>query len=120
MRKKILIIDDESEIRRAIWEYADEFGYQAVEAANGADGYYRIQQETPDLVLLDLKMPGIKGLDLLRQIRKDHPSLPVVIITGVQDESLEAQVRSVEHCDFVKKPFNITDLFETRIKPRLG
>lgn len=120
MRKKILIIDDEADIRRAIWEYADELGYQAIEAANGAEGYYRLEQDSPDLVLLDLKMPGIKGLDLLRQIRKHRTDIPVIVITGVEDESLENQVRAFENCDFVKKPFNISELFEKRIKPKLG
>ena len=82
MKPRILVIDDEGAIRdslRMILEYED---YQFVGAASGQEGIAAVQRERPDLVLLDIKMPGMDGLEVLRKLHAMDETLPIVMISG--------------------------------------
>ena len=82
MKSRILVIDDEAAIReslRMILEYED---YQFVGAASGQEGLSLVQRDRPDLVLLDIKMPGMDGMEVLRKIHAIDETLPVVMISG--------------------------------------
>jgi len=82
VKPRILVIDDEGAIRdslRMILEYED---YQFVGAASGQEGIAAVQRERPDLVLLDIKMPGMDGLEVLRKLHAMDETLPIVMISG--------------------------------------
>ena len=82
MKPRILVIDDEAAIRdslRMILEYED---YQFTGASSGQEGLTLVQRDRPDLVLLDIKMPGMDGMEVLRKLRALDETLPVVMISG--------------------------------------
>ena len=80
--EKILIIDDERLVRWSLRQKCEEWGYQVVEAAAGDPGLRLAQHESPDLVLLDVRMPDISGIQVLEQIKKAQDAPPVIMITA--------------------------------------
>lgn len=107
--KKILVIDDQLSIRLLIKSSLEEIGYQVDTASDGTQGWEKILQRTPDLVITDLNMPGVYGLELLERIRNHHSTqnLPVLCVTG--DDNIDTKQRAVllGATGWVQKPFNI-------------
>jgi two-component system chemotaxis response regulator CheY len=104
----ILIVDDNDVIRRALRGLIrhDE-GLEVIgEAASGESALQSIKAEEPDLVCLDVVMPGMDGLAVLKTIREEHPRVKVVIITGQATSDVVAQARELGAKGFVVKPFN--------------
>jgi len=106
MKPKVLVIDDESAIRdslKMILEYED---YQFVGAAGGQDGLAAVQRERPDIVLLDIKMPGMDGLEVLKQLHALDETLPVVMISGHGTTSTAVEAVRSGAVDFLDKPLS--------------
>jgi len=82
VKKKILVVDDEQNIRTLLREELTDEGYDVLLAENGAQALAMIKEEKPDLVTLDIKMPGEDGLSLLRKIREIEYDLPVIICSA--------------------------------------
>ena len=82
MKKKVLVVDDEKNIRLLLVEELTDEGYDVVTAKDGAVAFEMIQTEKPDLVTLDIKMPGEDGLSILRKIRETEYDLPVIICSA--------------------------------------
>jgi CheY-like chemotaxis protein len=83
--KRILVVDDEEAIRLLYREELCEAGYQVDLAANGHEALRKVQQVRPDLMTIDIKMPGMDGIELLRQVRELHRNLPIIICTAYGD-----------------------------------
>jgi len=115
-KKKILVVDDEKLIRWTLRQKLGEWGYEAIEAETGTAGVKIAQDEPPDLVLLDMKLPDAKGTDVLEEIRKVGPDLPVIMITafGVIEDAVTAMRRGAY--DFVTKPFDVPKLQNTILR----
>ena len=79
---KILIVDDDAHIRRLYKEELEEEGYEVVVAATGAEGMELFERENPDLVTLDILMPDIDGIKLLRQMKEKRPRVPIIMSTA--------------------------------------
>ncbi|MGH9237831.1 MAG: sigma-54-dependent transcriptional regulator [Vicinamibacterales bacterium] len=106
MKPRILVIDDEGAIRdslRMILEYED---YQFVGAATGQEGIAAVQRERPDLVLLDIKMPGMDGLEVLRKLHALDETLPVVMISGHGTTATAVEAIRSGALDFLDKPLS--------------
>ena len=82
MFPSILIVDDETSILQSLGGLLADEGFEVIEATNGYEALKIIDAESPDLVLLDIWMPGIDGIETLKEIKKSHPILPVIIISG--------------------------------------
>jgi DNA-binding response OmpR family regulator len=80
--KKILVVDDEENIRELYRDELSEEGYEVELAEDGYEALKKVEMFCPDLVTLDVKMPGIDGLEVLRRIREANPSLPVLLLTA--------------------------------------
>ena len=83
--------------------YSNGRGYDVVLAANGQKGLELFYREQPDVIVLDLKMPGMDGLTVLQQIRSFDPKKPVIILTGAGTSETEQQVRALGVAEFVEK-----------------
>jgi two-component system, NtrC family, nitrogen regulation response regulator NtrX len=106
MKSRILVIDDEAAIRdslRMILEYED---YEFTGASNGPDGIAQVQKDRPDLVLLDIKMPGMDGMEVLRKLQAIDPTLPVVMISGHGTTSTAVEAIRSGALDFLDKPLS--------------
>lgn len=107
---KILLVEDEIEILDAITEYLEREGYAVTRAVDGAEALRRVDNERPDLVLLDVGLPGLSGLEVLRRLREDHPRVPVVMLTGLNDEAQARRTLQMGAVDYVRKPFDLGHL----------
>jgi len=110
MGKTILIIDDEKTIRWSLAEALVASGYETVDADTAANGITRFRETCPDLVLLDMKLPDGSGLDVLKAIRAEDSTVPVVMMTAYAE--VEAAVDAMKHgaYDFIPKPYSVEKL----------
>lgn len=104
---KILVIDDEQGIRHLLDTLLRRKGYDVVLADGGQKGLELFRRERPDVVVLDLKMPEMDGLTVLRQIHSLDPKKPVIILTGARTPEVEQQVRALGVSEFVEKEFSL-------------
>ncbi|HZC81323.1 MAG TPA: response regulator [Nitrospiraceae bacterium] len=104
---KILVIDDEPGIRDLLDTLLSRKGYDVVVADSGQKGLEVYRRGHPDVVVLDLKMPGMDGLTVLQQVRRDNPKQPVIILTGAGTPESEEQVRKLGVTEYVEKRFSL-------------
>ena len=110
MKAKILVIDDDTSLRRVLEYNLQEEGYEVQAASSGEEGLYLFRQTPPDLVITDMKMPGMDGLMVLKSIKEISPEALVIIITafGTVDVAVEAMKSGAY--DYITKPFNRDEL----------
>ena len=109
-KQRILVIEDDPAIRQGIVDALQFEGYETLEADNGDEGFRMAVRVACDLLLLDLILPGRDGFEILREVRRTRPTLPVVILTARGDE--EDRVRGLREGadDYVVKPFSVKEL----------
>ena len=105
---KILIVDDEEHIRYLYSEELSESGYEVITADSGYQLMEKIETEKPDLIVLDIKMVGYDGLDLLQDIRNRFYDLPVVLCTAY--DTFKRDMKSIAADFYVIKSFDLTEL----------
>ena len=111
--KKALVVDDNEGIRRLLHEALTLEGYSVDTAANGSQALAAIQEHIPAVVLLDSKMPGMNGLDVLSKLSDSHPNLPVIVITAYSDQKeVKAALENGLIRHHLAKPFCLADLSE--------
>lgn len=103
----ILIVDDEPEICEMVGEFLGRRGYRTKIAYSGEEALAKVKQEPPDLVLLDIYMPGINGVEVLRQLVKDRFAGGVIMLTASQDEPLLKMALDLGAFDVLPKPVNL-------------
>src|SRR5262245_16839994 len=104
-KSRILVVDDEAAIRDSLKMTLEYEGYEFIGAATGQEGLALIEREGPDLVLLDVKMPGMDGLEVLDRIRALNEALPVVVVSGHGTISTAVEATKKGAFDFIEKPF---------------
>ena len=117
--KKILVVDDEPEVRQMMEHFLTERGYEVRIAENGRQGLAALDTFTPDVVLLDMHMPELDGLETLKRIAARAPSLPVIMVTVNDDVETTARLLQLGAADYVPKPFNL-DYLEQAINIQLS
>jgi DNA-binding NtrC family response regulator len=100
---KVLVIDDEPNVRTLLDMLLRPKGYEVMLADNGWTGLRLYRQEHPDVILLDLKMPKLDGITVLKKIRSVDPKQPVIVMTGDTSPETEQQVRSLGVSEFIVK-----------------
>jgi len=110
MGDKILVVDDEREIRDLLGRFLMEEGYEVKLASNGKEALDLAEKESPQVILLDIMMPGISGIETCKRLKagKKTRFIPIIIATALWDTCAEAIEAGAE--DFVTKPFNLTEL----------
>lgn len=121
----LLLVDDEEDIRDVLQLPLEDLGYNVLTAENAETALTIFRKEKPAMVLTDIKMPGMDGIELLKEIKKDSPETEVIMITGHGDMSLAIKSLKYEATDFIIKPINVNSLeialgrAEERIQTRL-
>lgn len=109
-RRRILVVEDDAAIRRGVTDALTFAGYEALAAANGLDGQRTGITAGVDLILLDLVLPGRGGFEILQAVRRERPTLPVIILTARGEEADRVQGLHLGADDYVVKPFSVREL----------
>lgn len=109
--KKLLLVDDEESIQLVYREEFEDEGYQVISALNGADGLAKFKEEEPDLVILDIQMPGMNGVEVLRQMKMLKATVPVILSSAYQEFKQDLGTWASD--EYVVKSGNLDELKRT-------
>jgi two-component system, response regulator, stage 0 sporulation protein F len=104
---KVLIVDDEPDVRQLLYDFLTGRDYEVVLAAGGLEAIDLVEREKPDLVLLDVVMPGMNGVETLRRIAEIDPRLRVIMVTANADIGLTSRLLAMGAVDYIPKPFDL-------------
>jgi len=107
VRAKVLVIDDELEMRKLVTEHLQDKGYEVLEAADGEEALARLPEYQPHIVLLDLMMQGIGGMETLRRIKAMQPEICVIMVTAIEEIESAQTALGLGASDYVTKPFSL-------------
>ncbi|MDS4027469.1 MAG: SpoIIE family protein phosphatase [Candidatus Contendobacter sp.] len=116
---RILTIDDEDLVREILTAYLEDSGFEVIQASDGQTGIDLIQRQSPDLVLCDLRMPGMDGLQVLATVTRDFPELPILVVSGMGGMSDAIQALKLGAWDYVTKPIEDMAVLEHAINHAL-
>ena len=105
--KQIFVVDDDDNIRELLLRFMHELGYESSSAPSGEEALTHLKSHRPDMLLLDILMPGMSGLDVLQETMKLYPDLPVIMISDFADEDMAEDALSLGAYDFFLKPFSL-------------
>ncbi len=108
----ILIVDDEKNIRLALSMALEQLNIQVETAVNGEEALEKVARNSYGLMLLDLRMPGLDGMEVLRRVARDRPELKVIIITAYGSIDLAVEAMKLGAVDFLQKPFDTSQVRE--------
>lgn len=109
--KRLLIVDDQPGIRLLLAELFRREGYSTTLAANGFEAFVEVEKSPPDCILLDMKMPGMNGIDVLEKLKKDWAHIPVIMMTAYEEVELTNKALKLGAVKYFTKPF---DVYEVR------
>jgi DNA-binding NtrC family response regulator len=109
MKKRVLLVDDEPRVRASLKTVLDQT-YDIFEAADAAEGLEIFRRESPDLVLLDVILPGTDGLSVLQALRAENQSVPVIMLTGTKSVKTAVDAMKLGAADYLSKPFDVEEL----------
>ena len=118
MKEKILIIEDELDLVKGIKMNLVDEGYEVDYALNGKEGLGKALKEKPDLILLDIMLPGMDGLEICKELRRNKVDIPILMLTAKGDEIDKVIGLEIGADDYISKPFSIRELL-ARIKAHL-
>jgi DNA-binding response OmpR family regulator len=104
---KVLLVDDEEEFVKALAERLKMRDLRSDTVLDGEEALSFVEDQEPDVMVLDLKMPGIDGMEVLRQVRKAYPKIQVIILTGHGTERDEEEAKRLGAFDYLEKPVNL-------------
>ena len=108
--ERILIVDDEKNIASSLEGILSDEGYQISVAGDGLDALEKIQSDPPDLVLLDIWLPGMAGIEVLKTLKSYHPEIEVLIMSGHGTIDTAVKATKLGAYDFIEKPFSMDHL----------
>jgi len=118
MGKRILVVDDEELLTKSLTNLLEKFGYDVYVAMNAQQGIDMIQEIDFDLIITDVRMPGIDGIGMLEQIRRirsekqENKHVPEIVVTGYASDEKEMQARKLNVKAFIYKPFDVKEMLE--------
>jgi len=107
---RVLIVDDEESVRTVVSAFLQRRGYEVVAVGSGPMALARLIGFHPDMILLDIRMPGMDGIETLRKIRELVPSTPVIMVTATDEEEVAHEALRIGACDYITKPFSFEQL----------
>lgn len=103
---KILILDDEKGLCDQLKKYFRKRGYTVFAVTNGKEALSVLKKESPQILVLDIRMDGVTGLDVLKKAKEDNPKVKAVMITGLDDEATKNQAKQLGADEYLTKPFS--------------
>jgi len=118
-QEKILVVDDEPGVRSVLQRMLAQAGYEAVTADNGAEALDRVSLGEVNLILLDIKMPDISGMEVLAKITAEYPDVAVIMVTAVIDIQVAVEALKLGAYDYITKPFNRDEVIQ-KVRKAIG
>lgn len=115
--KKILLVDDDESIQFLYHEELEDIGYQVLSALNGEEGLKIFREEAPDLVILDIQMPGMNGIEVLRQMKMQNASVPIILSSAYHEYKQDLGAWASE--EYVVKSADIEELLKA-VRKHIG
>lgn len=109
-KRKLLIVDDQNGIRVLLVEVFSSEGYETFQASNGKTALEIVDEQVPDLVLLDMKIPGMDGLEILKRIKQKHENIKVIMMTAYGELDMINEAKETGALMHFTKPFDIDEL----------
>ena len=109
--KRALIVDDEEPVREVLRRLLQQRGYEAVAVAEGREALRLASGQRFDVILLDVRMPGLSGVDVLRLLQVEHPEIGIIMLSGVAETTTAVEAMRQGAYDYVLKPFELDDIF---------
>ncbi len=106
MSNKILVVDDEKVVRRELRKFLEGKGYDVAEAYSGDEAIEVYKRESPDVILLDIRMPGKDGVETLHELKALDPDASVIMVTAVHEEEIAKKAMSEGAFDYITKPID--------------
>jgi len=116
--KKILVVDDEIAIRNLLKEFLTRKGYDVYTASDGRAAIAEVKEIRPHIVLLDIMMPGMGGIDTLKEIRRIDPKVGIIMVTAISDQHLGKRAMELGAFDYITKPLDF-DYLETAVMVKI-
>ena len=107
MAARVLVVDDDPNVQEILREFLSAKGYEVITAGDGAEGLRRVKEERPHLILLDVRMPKMDGLEVLRQLREIDQTVGVIMVTAVNEEETGRQAMELGAFDYIVKPLDL-------------
>ena len=108
-QQKVLVADDEAQIRNILSIYLKKAGFEVVEAADGAEALVKVQSDKPDIIVLDIMMPVMDGLEVCKQVRKIS-DIPIIMLTAKDEDDDRILGLEIGADDYITKPFNTREV----------
>lgn len=109
---KFLIVDDEPDVVDSVSELFTLRNYNVVTATSGTQALEMVKKENPNIIILDIRMPDINGIDVLKEVKKSHPKTRVIMLTGVEDDSTKNMAMGLGASGYLTKPYSYSELLE--------
>ncbi len=107
MAGRVLVVDDDPEAVELLREFLGGKGYEVITAGDGAEALRKVKEERPHLILLDIQMPKMDGLEVLRQVKAIDPGVSVIMVTGVNEEAIGRKAMELGSFDYIVKPLDL-------------
>lgn len=112
MKKKLLIVDDETGIVEEVKSFFEEEGFEVHTADTGKDGIETLARVQPDVILVDMKLPDMSGLNVVKACKAASPQTKIIVNTGYVDQNVIDEAERLGRDAFLQKPFNLERLYE--------
>ena len=110
VKKKILVVDDERNVCEFLEEFLEFKEFETFSALSGVEALRLIREHRFDLVLLDIIMPGMNGMEVLEKIKLVQPDIPIIVVSGVRDSKMADNVLRMGAADYIPKPIDLERL----------
>ena len=115
-QERILVVDDEEAVRNLLQRILEETGYTVTTAANGQEAIYKLSLGEAKIMLLDMKMPGMSGIEVLQKLEEEWPKYCIIMVTAVTDLQTAVDALKLGACDYITKPFDREDVKQKLVK----
>ncbi|MDO8744230.1 MAG: response regulator [Candidatus Brocadiaceae bacterium] len=107
---KILVVDDEVKECELLRRFFEKKGYTVITSNNGMDAIEKVQNESPDIMLLDIRMPGMDGIEVLKCVRESNKKIGIIMVTAVMDEDIAKNTMKLGADEYITKPIDLERL----------
>ncbi|MDO8526012.1 MAG: response regulator, partial [Candidatus Omnitrophota bacterium] len=109
---KFLIVDDEQDVVDNVSELFTLRTYAVITASSGRKALELVEKEKPNIIILDIRMPDINGIDVLKEVKKNYPKIRVIMLTGIEDEATKNMAMALGASGYFTKPYSYSELLD--------